>query len=64
MNLAAEFCDRLILLKGGKVFMIGTPTEVITRENIETVYGCRVWVDQNPVSKLPRITLLKKEGRP
>jgi iron complex transport system ATP-binding protein len=64
MNLAAEFCDRLILLKNGKVFMIGAPGEVITRENIENVYGCKVWVDQNPISKLPRITLLKKEGRP
>jgi iron complex transport system ATP-binding protein len=63
MNLASEFCNRLILLREGTVFKIGTPEEVITRENIETVYGCKVWVDQNPVSGLPRITLLKKEAR-
>jgi ABC-type hemin transport system ATPase subunit len=39
---------------------MGPPQEVITRENIERVYGCGVWVDQNPVSGMPRITLLKK----
>lgn len=63
MNIASEFCDRLILLKGGGIYKIGTPQEVITRENIEQVYGCNVWVDQNPVSGMPRITLLRKEIR-
>ena len=61
MNLASEFCHRLILLRQGKIFKIGTPEEVITRENIETVYGCPVWVDKNPVSGMPRISLMKKE---
>jgi len=61
LNLASEFCDRLILLQKGGVYQIGTPGEVITRENIESVYGCGVWVDQNPVSGMPRISLLKKE---
>jgi iron complex transport system ATP-binding protein len=61
LNLASEFCDRLILLQKGEVYQIGTPEEVITRENIESVYGCGVWVDQNPVSGMPRISLLKKE---
>jgi iron complex transport system ATP-binding protein len=60
MNLASEFCDRLILLQRGKIFKIGTPQEVITGENIERVYGCDVWVDKHPVSGMPRISLLKK----
>jgi len=63
INLASEFCHRLILLKGGTIHELGQPREVITRENIEEVYGCKVWVDQNPVSGLPRISLLKKEIR-
>jgi len=63
MNLASEFCDRLILLKEGRIHKIGPPREVITRENIENVYGCKVWVDSNPLSGMPRITLLKKEAR-
>jgi iron complex transport system ATP-binding protein len=60
MNIASEFCDRLILLQKGRIYKIGTPEEVITQENIEQVYGCEVWVDQNPISGMPRISLLKK----
>jgi iron complex transport system ATP-binding protein len=60
MNMASEFCDRLILLQGGRVYQTGTPEEVITRENIESVYGCEVWIDQHPISGMPRISLMKK----
>jgi iron complex transport system ATP-binding protein len=60
MNIASEFCDRLILFQKGRIYKMGTPEEVITKENIESVYGCGVWIDQNPVSGMPRINLLKK----
>lgn len=63
MNIASEFCDRLILLHGGGIYKIGTPDEVITQENIEKVYGCEVWIDRNPFSGMPRISLLKKGVR-
>lgn len=64
LNLASEYCDRLILLREGRVHQIGPPREVITRKHIEEVYGCEVWVDENPISKMPRITLLKKGDHP
>ncbi len=60
MNVASEFCDRLVLLKEGKIYRIGTSQEVITKEHIEQVYGCDVWVDRHPVSGTPRINLLKR----
>ena len=60
MNIASEFCDRLILIQDGRVYKMGTPQEVITKENIESVFGCEVWIDQSPVSGMPRINLLKK----
>lgn len=63
MNIASEFCDRLILLQRGRIYKMGTPHEVITEENIENVYGCEVWIDQNPISGMPRINLMKKGGR-
>jgi iron complex transport system ATP-binding protein len=63
MNIASEFCDRLILLQEGRIYKMGTPHEVITEENIENVYGCEVWIDQNPISGMPRINLMKKGGR-
>jgi len=62
MNMASEFCDRLILLQGGRIYKTGPPGEVITRENIESVYGCEVWIDQHPISGMPRISLMKKGG--
>jgi iron complex transport system ATP-binding protein len=61
MNIASEFCDRLILLEHGSVFRMGTAPEVITPDNIERVYGCRVWIDRSPVSGMPRISLLREE---
>jgi iron complex transport system ATP-binding protein len=60
LNLASEYCDRLILLQNGKIYKMGLPEEVMTRENIERVYGCKVWVDRNPISGMPRISLLRK----
>jgi iron complex transport system ATP-binding protein len=62
MNMASEFCDRLILLQEGRIYETGTPEEVITKENIESVYGCEVWIDLNPISGMPRISLMKKGG--
>src|SRR5512136_908534 len=60
LNLACEYCDRLILLQHGKISHMGPPEAVMTRENIEKVYGCQVWVDRNPVSGMPRVSLLRK----
>jgi iron complex transport system ATP-binding protein len=62
MNMASEFCDRLILLERGRIYKTGRPEEVITRQNIENVYGCEAWIDQHPVSGMPRISLMKKGG--
>jgi iron complex transport system ATP-binding protein len=63
LNLASEYCDRLILLQHGMIFHMGPPEEVMTQENIEKVYGCQVWVDRNPVSGMPRVSLLRKGVR-
>jgi len=60
INIASEFCDRLILLQQGRIYKMGPPQEVVIKDNIETVYGCEIWVDQHPISKMPRISLLRK----
>ena len=60
LNLASEYSDRLILLQHGSIFHMGPPEEVMTQGNIEKVYGCQVWVDRNPVSGMPRVSLLRK----
>lgn len=39
LNLAARFSHTVLMMQGGEVFCRGTPSEVITPENIRTVYG-------------------------
>jgi len=58
LNLAAEFADRVILLKGGRVHAIGAPAEVLTADNIDSAFGVKVLLDENPVSRNVRVTTL------
>ena len=55
LNLAAEFCRRLVLLSAGRVFAAGTAAEVITEENLQAVYGALVRVHANPLSGQPLV---------
>jgi len=57
LNLASQYCDRLLLLNDGEIFRIGTPEEIVRPEVLEAVYHCTVLVDRHPVSGLPRVTL-------
>ena len=42
LNLAARYCDDLVLLDGGRVVCAGSPDEVLTCEVLEQVYGIGV----------------------
>jgi iron complex transport system ATP-binding protein len=55
LNLAAEHCDRLLLLADGTVHAFGTPEEVITPHQLERAYGCPVEIDVDPGSQRPRV---------
>jgi iron complex transport system ATP-binding protein len=44
LNLAARYCDRLLLLDRGTVALTGTPAEVMRREILEPVYDWPVVV--------------------
>jgi iron complex transport system ATP-binding protein len=57
LNLASQYCDRLLLLNDGEIFRLGTPEEIVRPEVLEAVYHCHVLVDRHPVSGLPRVTL-------
>jgi len=61
LNLASQYCDRIVMLKEGAVYATGTPRDVLCPEILQTVYGCNVLVDAHPESGLPRITL-PREG--
>jgi iron complex transport system ATP-binding protein len=57
INLASYFSDRVMVMKEGRIHGIGPPEEVITRETLESVYDCHVFVDENPLIGRPRVTL-------
>lgn len=59
INLAALFCDDIVLLSSGNVVTTGAPQDVLTSEQIEAVYGCKVTVYPHPVYQVPQIALLK-----
>ncbi|MDI6841001.1 MAG: ABC transporter ATP-binding protein [bacterium] len=61
LNLASEYCDRLILLNNGFIHKIGTPQEVLTYQIIEEVYNTVVVVKENPISSKPYVVLVSKE---
>ncbi|MDI6855803.1 MAG: ABC transporter ATP-binding protein [Candidatus Thermoplasmatota archaeon] len=47
LNLASRYCDRLMLLNAGKIYSIGKPQEVLTKENIKEVYKIEIEVNYN-----------------
>jgi iron complex transport system ATP-binding protein len=60
LNLASRFSDRMLMIKKGCIFAVGTPEEVITEKNIEAVYGIKASVSTSAVGK-PQITPLVTE---
>lgn len=55
LNLAAEYCDMIYLLKDGHIVCGGPPKEVLTYQVIEEVYDIVCLVYENPISKKPHI---------
>jgi iron complex transport system ATP-binding protein len=58
IDLAAQYCHRLIMLKNGSIYEMGEPHKVITESNIQAVYDCPVLVDKNPATGRPRVSLV------
>ena len=53
LTLAAAYCDRVVLLDRGEVVAEGPPSEVVTSEHVQRVYGSGVTVLPHPVSGAP-----------
>ena len=56
LNLAAEFADKVLLLKDGREVATGPPQTVLTPQLLRSVFDLEVLVDAHPVSGAPRIT--------
>ena len=62
INLASQYCDRILVMKQGAVVCIGSPKDVIHPRVLTEVYGCQVLVDAHPDTGLPRVSLPSQDG--
>ncbi|MFB6081317.1 MAG: heme ABC transporter ATP-binding protein [Halanaeroarchaeum sp.] len=50
LNLAAHYCDELVLLGDGRILAQGSPADVLTEEHLETAFGTQAVVTSHPVT--------------
>jgi iron complex transport system ATP-binding protein len=50
LNLAAMYGDRLLLMDNGGIIMAGSPRAVLTAEQLERSYGCRMVIEESATS--------------
>jgi iron complex transport system ATP-binding protein len=63
LNLASQYCDRLVLLSDGKIYCQGIPETVINAQTIKDVYGAEVYVYPHPVNKLPATLVVSDKDK-
>jgi iron complex transport system ATP-binding protein len=63
LNLAALYCDRLVLLDEGRLAQVGTPEEVLTYATLTRVYGTDIYVHKNEITGGLNILPLNRKQR-
>ena len=58
LNMAARYCDKLVLLNKGHVLAEGSPADVLTPDTIEFVFGVHSAVYQDPTTGALAISLI------
>ena len=55
LNIAAQYCTRILMLKNGQMYAEGTPGEVITAENVRKVFDTETTIYPHPENNLPMV---------
>lgn len=55
LNLAARYCDRILLLEQGRPYALDTPQQVLQPEALQAVFGLEVLVQTHPERGHPLI---------
>ncbi|WP_224269694.1 heme ABC transporter ATP-binding protein [Haloprofundus salinisoli] len=63
LNLAAHYCDELLLLGDGRVLAAGDPEAVLTEANLETAFRANAVVSRHPVTGSVYVTALPDDPR-
>ncbi|WP_448563467.1 ABC transporter ATP-binding protein [Thalassotalea ganghwensis] len=56
LNLAAQYCDRILLMSDGELVAQGHPEQVFSRQLLSQVFKLDCMVDSNPLTNTPRVT--------
>jgi iron complex transport system ATP-binding protein len=63
LNLAAEYCDRIVVMAEGSLVTVGTPEEVVTSILLEEIFGVHGQVIPHPESGRPHIIMRARNSR-
>lgn len=69
LNLAARYCDRMVLLSEGRVLAEGAPEEVLAPDTLREAFGVEASVYRDPVTGAPAVSVIgpaaeRANGRP
>ena len=53
LTLAAQYCDKIVMLANGRNYSEGPPTKVLTPESIWIVYGTKTTILKHPTTGSP-----------
>lgn len=56
LNLAAQYCDRMVLMNQGQIVIDDSPARVLKPEILKSVFKLNCHVDSNPFDQQPRVT--------
>ncbi len=61
LNLAAQYADRLALLREGELLVCDVPSRVLTQEWLKRAYDVSVAVSEHPLYHTPVVSLVEEE---
>ncbi len=56
LNLAGQYCQRLLLLNKGKLICDDTPNKLLSSSRLSQVFGLNCHRDQDPITQCPRVS--------
>lgn len=61
LDLAARFCDMIVVLSDGTVLDAGNPAAVLTEDVIKQAFGGESHIHENPITNTPSVTAIDPE---
>ncbi len=62
LDMAARYCDRVVLLVDGQVRAEGPPTDVLDADAVRRTFGAEAFVGRNPATGTPSVTAFPRSN--